>query len=104
MVEDEAEDSGSTLVRSGKSALTFTEMASFVRDIEARPAARLLEDLGGLLALPEAKYSLVAMVIRRKMRPEAPEREGLFRRLTALQGAEDPIVRERSRLVLAGRE
>lgn len=95
--EDEPEDSGSTLVRSGQSALTFTEMAAFVRDLEARPLARLLADLSGLLALPEAKYNLVVMVLRRKTRPEGPERTPLLAYLAELRSADrDPQVRERA--------
>ena len=36
MPEQGPNDSGSTLIQTGKAALTFTEMAAFVRDIEAR--------------------------------------------------------------------
>ncbi len=43
MDEDELDDDPSTLVRSGKLALTYTEMAALVEDIEARPIERLAD-------------------------------------------------------------
>jgi hypothetical protein len=75
---DLPDDAESTLVRSGKTALTFTEMSAFVRDLESRPTGRLLDDLPGLMAPPEAKYGLVVMVLRRKTRPEGPERSSIL--------------------------
>ncbi len=96
------DDSGSTLVQTGKAALTFTEMAAFVHDIEARPQARLLSDLDGLMALPEAKYQLVVMVLRRKIRDTPAEREAVLARVRELQaGAASPQVRERASKFLA---
>lgn len=96
MAEEEPEDPGSTLVRSAKSALTFTEMAAFVHDLEARPLPRLLADLPGLLALPEAKFALVVMVLRRKTRPESPELTSLLARIDELRSrADDALVRDR---------
>jgi len=101
MDEEGEEDSGSTLVRSGKSALTFREMAAFVRDLEARPPARLLQDLPGLMALPDAKFGLVTMVLRKKTRPEIAEGPQVLSRLRELQAnSDDPGVRERCRLFL----
>jgi len=78
------DDSGSTLVQTGKAALTFTEMAAFVHDIEARPPARLVSDLGGLMSLPDAKYQLVVMVLRKKLRDGAAEREAILGKLREL--------------------
>ncbi len=96
MTEDDPDDEGSTLVRSGKTAMTFTEIAAFVHDLEARPPARLLEDLPGLMALPEAKYGLVVMVLRKKTRTDGPERGPILARLRELaSGSDDPVVRER---------
>ena len=102
MGEGDADDSSSTLVQTGKAALTFSEMGAFVRDIEARPPARLLSDLDGLLALPDAKYQLVVMVLRRKLRANASEREPILARVRELQaGAADPAVRKRAEAFLA---
>jgi hypothetical protein len=95
------DDSGSTLVQTGKAALTFTEMAAFVHDIEARPRARLLSDLGGLMALPDAKYQLVVMVLRRKVRDDAAEGEAILGKLRELLGAPDAAVVKRAQAFLA---
>lgn len=96
MADEERDDLESTLVRAGKGALTFTEMAAFVRDLEARPTDRLLADLPGLMALPEAKYGLVLMVLRRRTRPGGVEGAAIRERLLELQsGSEDAAVRKR---------
>jgi hypothetical protein len=102
MADQEPDESGSTLVQTGKAALTFTEMAAFVRDIEARPPARLLSDLEGLMALPDAKYQLVVMVLRRKLKSDPAQREPLLARLRELQvGAAGAGVRQRAEAFLA---
>jgi hypothetical protein len=102
MAEDGPDDSGSTLVHRGKSALTFTEMASFVHDIEVRPLPRLLSDLPGLMVLPDMKYQLVVMVLRKKVKDGSAEREPILARLRELQGgAGDPTVRARAETFLA---
>jgi hypothetical protein len=94
-MEDDPDDS-STLVRIGKTAMTFPEMAAFVRDLEARPTARLLADLPGLLALPDGQHGLVTMVLRKKVRPGGPERAAIVARLHELQsGSENATVRQR---------
>jgi hypothetical protein len=96
MADEDRDDAESTLVRAGKGALTFTEMAAFVRDLEARPTARLLVDLPGLMALPEAKYGLVLMVLRRRTRPGSAEGAPIRERLLEMQSRSgDPTVRTR---------
>ena len=102
MADEEQDDSETTLVQSGRAAFTFKDMAAFVHDIEARPLARLLTDLDGLMALPEAKFPLVAMVLRKRMRPGAAERESILAALLKLQtAAADPVVRHRAHSLLA---
>ena len=103
MADEQApDDSGSTLVQSGKSALTFTEMASFVRDIEVRPLPRLLSDLPGLMVLPDLKYQLVVMVLRKKVKDGSAEREPILARLRALAaGPAEETVRARAEAFLA---
>ena len=101
MAEQRPDDTGSTLVQTGKAALTFTEMAAFVHDIEARPLARLLSDLDGLMALPDAKHQLVVMVLRKKLRAGAAEREPILAKLEELRGALDPAVAKRAEAFLA---
>lgn len=99
--EDPPGDAFSTLVQSGKNALTFTEMQAFVKDIEARPTARLINDLPGLMALHDAKYQLVVMVLRKKTRPDAAEGAALLECLADLaQNAEDASVQSRARAFL----
>lgn len=66
----------SSVVLRGIDARTFTEMESFVKDLEARPVDRLLRDLPELADLPMTKVSLVSYVIAAKFRAsEADERE-----------------------------
>ena len=66
----------SSVVLRGIDARTFTEMESFVKDLEARPVERLLRDLPELADLPMTKVSLVSYVIAAKFRAsEAEERE-----------------------------
>jgi hypothetical protein len=100
--EQEPEDSSSTLVHQGKNALTFTEMAAFVRDIEARPLQRLLSDLPGLLVLPDLKFQLVVMVLRKKVKDGSAEREPILARLQELRkSASDDTIRQRAEAFLS---
>jgi hypothetical protein len=102
MAEDEPDESGSTLVHRGKNAFTFSEMATFVHDIEARPLARLLADLPGLLVLPDLKYQLVVTVLRKKVKDGAAGREPILARLRELAGGPaEPVVRQRAEAFLA---
>ena len=102
MSDQEPDDSSSTLVHQGKSALTFTEMAAFVRDIEARPLPRLLSDLPGLLVLPDLKFQLVVMVLRKKLKDGSPEREAIQARLQELRrSSADDTVRQRAEAILS---
>ncbi len=103
MSGERSDDSDSTLVHQGLSALTFSEMASFVHDIEARPLPRLVSDLPGLLALPDLKYQLVLMVLRKRVKEASTEREPILARLRelALQPTPDPTVRARAEAFLA---
>jgi hypothetical protein len=68
----------SSVVMKGIDARTFTEMESFVKDLEARPVERLLRDLPELADLPMTKVSLVSYVIAAKYRAAEPaERDGM---------------------------
>lgn len=60
-------DASSVVIR-GIDARTFTEMESFVKDLEARPVERLLRDLPQLADLPMTKVSLVSYVMYQKFR------------------------------------
>lgn len=58
----------SSVVMKAIDATTFTEMESFVKDLESRPIERLLKDLQKLSTLSAAKVSLVSYVIAGKYR------------------------------------
>lgn len=65
----------SSVVLRGIDARTFSEMESFVKDLEARPVERLLRDLPHLAELPQTKVSLVSYVMYSKFRAaEAAEK------------------------------
>jgi hypothetical protein len=67
-----------TLVRRAENATTFTDMEDFVDDVEARPLDKLLGDLNGLVRLPDTKFELARLVLRRRLRElDEVEREQL---------------------------
>lgn len=74
----------SSVVIRGIDARTFTEMESFVKDLEARPVERLLRDLPQLADLPMTKVSLVSMVMYQKFRAAEPaEKQRMRESVTA---------------------
>jgi hypothetical protein len=75
--------SASSVVLRGIDARTFTEMESFVKDLEARPVERLLRDLSDLADLPLTKVSLVSYVIAGKFRAAEPEERQRMRESVA---------------------
>lgn len=62
----------SSVVLRGIDARTFTEMESFVKDLEGRPTERLLRDLPQLAELSVTKVSLVSYVMAGKFRAAEP--------------------------------
>ena len=62
----------SSVVIRGIDARTFSEMESFVKDLETRPMERLLRDLAQLADLPMTKVSLVSYVMYTKYRAAEP--------------------------------
>jgi hypothetical protein len=64
--------SSSVVVR-GLDATTFSEMESFVKDLESRPIERLIRDLAAFTNLSGTKFSLVSYVIASKFKQEAAE-------------------------------
>ena len=65
---DDTNSLASSVVMRGIDARTFTEMESFVKDLEARPVERLLRDLPQLAELPQTKVSLVSYVLSARYR------------------------------------
>ena len=71
-----ADELASSVVVRGVDARTFSEMESFVKDLEARPTERLLRDLAQLAELSATKVSLVSYVIAGKYRTaDAPQKK-----------------------------
>ncbi|HYC61943.1 MAG TPA: hypothetical protein VEK79_20500 [Thermoanaerobaculia bacterium] len=75
--------SSSSVVLKGIDARTFTEMESFVKDLEGRPVERLLRDLPELCDLPMTKVSLVSYVIAGKFRAAEPDERNHMRESVA---------------------
>ena len=94
--------SASSVVIKGIDARTFTEMESFVKDLETRPIERLLHDLPELADLPITKVSLVSYVIAGKFRAaEAEERMKMRESVAAtFEGLPPGEVRERVGAIL----
>lgn len=96
MSESEAD---TTLIRRGREAVTFSEMASFVRDLEQCPVARLLEDIPALAIFPDAKFNLAKMILRRRFRGEIPvdqlQLQSILREMA--DGIDDVAVADRVR-------
>jgi len=69
MIREECE---STLIRRGRSALTFSEMAQFADTLSNRPLLKLLEELPDLARLSTAKFNLATITLRRRFRAETP--------------------------------
>lgn len=75
--------SASSVVIRGIDARTFSEMESFVKDLEARPTERLLRDLAELADLPMTKVSLVSYVMYTKFRAADAEEKSSIRESVA---------------------
>ena len=69
MIQQECD---STLIRRGRTALTFWEMAQFAETLNSRPLMKLLEELPELARLSTAKFNLATITLRRRFRIEAP--------------------------------
>ena len=60
--------STSSVVMRAIDAKTFSELESFVKDLDGRPTERLLHDLPELVTLSEAKVAIISNVITTKFR------------------------------------
>lgn len=68
-----------TLLRRGRNALSYTQMAEFAETVETRPIARLLEELPGIASLSSPKFTLAAKVLQRRLRHESPVEQAQLR-------------------------
>ena len=65
-------DFDSTLIRSARGAVTFSDMVEFAEKLENRSLAQLLEELPELARLSTAKFDVATSVLRRRFRGESP--------------------------------
>jgi len=97
-----ADELASSVVVRGIDARTFSEMESFVKDLEARPTERLLRDLVQLAELSGTKMSLVSYVIAGKYRTADAQQKNVIRKgVTAtMEGLPDGETRWRVAAIL----
>ena len=74
----------SSVVIRGIDARTFSEMESFVKDLEGRPVERLLRDLPQLVTLAHTKVSLVSYVMLTKFRAADAAQKQRMREVVAI--------------------
>jgi len=97
-----SENMASSVVLRGIDARTFSEMESFVKDLEARPTERLLRDLAQLAELSATKVSLVSYVMSSKYRASDAEQRNAMRESVAstVERLPEGEVRERVAAIL----
>lgn len=91
-------NAGSSVVLRGIDARTFSEMESFVKDLEGRPTERLLRDLAKLAELSSTKVSLVSYVMASKYRAAEPSDRRKMRESVALTVAALPAGETKERV------
>ncbi len=93
-----------TLTLQGSHAQTFREMEDFADHVENRPLDKLLGDLNGLVRLPDTKFELARLVMRRRLRELAEvEREQLRLFAEEVAAGADAEAAERIRSVFVQR-
>jgi hypothetical protein len=93
-----------TLVLKGAHATTFRDMEDFADNIETRPLDKLLGDLNGLVRLPDTKFELARLVLRRRVRELADvDREQLRVFAEEVASGADAAAAERIRSVFVQR-
>jgi len=96
-------DLDSTLIRRGRSAVTLSEIATFVRTLEERPVATLLGELPDLARLSETKFTLALTTLRRRFRGETPVDQLQLREIARkiVSDIDDRYVADRIREIFA---
>jgi len=97
--EREAKVPRSSIVMKAIDAKTFTELQSFVKDLESRPTERLLRDLPDLVALSEAKAEIITYVIATKFRHANADERTTIRESVQATSDRLPHGEERSRVL-----
>ncbi len=80
-------------------AKTFTELQSFVKDLESRPTERLLHDLPDLVGLSEAKAEIITYVVTTKFRHAGADERQTIRESVAETSKRMPYGEERMRVL-----
>jgi hypothetical protein len=88
----------SSIVMKAIDAKTFTELQSFVKDLESRPTERLLRDLPDLVGLSEAKAEIISYVIATKFRHAGEDERLTIRESVAATYNRLPRGEERTRV------
>ena len=97
--ESEEKVPTSSIVMKAIDAKTFTELQSFVKDLESRPTERLLRDLPSLVALSEAKAEIISYVIATKFRHAEEDERLTIRNSVAATSKSLPYGAERMRVL-----
>ena len=80
----------SSVVIRGLDATTFSEMETFVKDLEERPIERLFKDLPQFAELSATKFQLVSYVLSGKYRQASTEEKSQMKGLTEKHLAATP--------------
>ena len=88
----------SSIVMKAIDAKTFTELQTFVKDLESRPTERLLRDLPDLVSLSEAKAEIISYVIATKFRHADPDERVVIRKSVSATSERLPPGEERTRV------
>jgi len=97
--EREAKVPRSSIVMKAIDAKTFTELQSFVKDLESRPTERLLRDLPDLVGLSEAKAEIITYVVATKYRHANADERVIIRESVQATSDRLPHGEERSRIL-----
>jgi hypothetical protein len=89
----------SSIVMKAIDAKTFTELQSFVKDLESRPTERLLRDLPDLVGLSEAKAEIISYVVATKFRHAGADERQTIRESVAATSKQLPSGEERERVL-----
>jgi hypothetical protein len=89
----------SSIVMKAIDAKTFTELQSFVKDLESRPTERLLRDLPDLVGLSEAKAEIITYVVTTKFRHAGADERQTIRESVAETSKRMPYGEERMRVL-----
>lgn len=89
----------SSIVMKAIDAKTFTELQSFVKDLESRPTERLLRDLPDLVGLSDAKAEIISYIVATKFRHADADGRLTIRNSVAATSERLPHGEERSRIL-----